>query len=163
MSLKKCTGIFIFCLSWNQLTALCPASTCTLSASGSNFGSYTPLTGSLATTSSTIIASCQSALPISSCSLTLSLSKGNGNYSKRSMRSAGNALDYNLYTSSNYSIIFGDGTDNSQAQTKSCTSLQNKPPYSCSMNFVVYGKIPPFLSGTKTGNYLDNITATASY
>lgn len=156
--------LFLLCLcNTPSLWALCAGSTCTLSSTSSNFGSYAPLTGIQAITTNTIVASCQSALPISSCSLTLSLSKGSGNYSKRKMGTGGDTLEYNLYTSSSYTTIFGDGTGGSQSQTKSCTSIQNKPPYNCTMSFVVYGKIPGGLSSTKTGNYIDNITATANY
>lgn len=78
----------------------------------------------------------------------VALSSGQSNsYISRQMKSGGNALNYNLYTSAARNIIWGDGTGGSSTMsvTKNSTSTLS-----------VFGQVPSGQDAA-TGTYTDNI------
>src|SRR5580700_8817319 len=81
-------------------------SVCTVSANTLSFGTYNPLSGSPLTATTTVSATCTESTPY-----TLALNAGNtGNFTNRLLVSGGNTLNYNLYTSSSHTTVWGDGT-----------------------------------------------------
>lgn len=84
----------------------------------------------------------------------VTLSTGHSqSYASRTMRSVGNHLDYNLYTSAGRSAVWGDGTGGSQV----VTATKNRPA-----TFSVFGQIP-FGQDVEVGTYTDNITAIVNF
>ncbi len=88
----------------------------------------------------------------------VALSAGNGlsGFSPRQMVSGGNYLNYNIYTTSGFGTVWGDGTGSTQVQTfTSILALGT-------ITFTTFGKIP-------TGQYVpaatynDTITVTVTY
>lgn len=84
----------------------------------------------------------------------VSLSRGQSNsYAFRVMKSGGNSLNYNLYTSTQRTRVWGDGTGGSRTMTverNSTTTLS------------IFGEIPAGQDAA-TGIYLDNIAATVDF
>jgi len=87
-------------------------------------------------------------------SFVVTLSTGQSNtYSSRVMRSGGNSLNYNLYTSAVRTVVWGDGTGGSSVMTaakQSTTTLS------------VFGQIPAGQDAT-VGTYTDNIIVIVSF
>lgn len=67
----------------------------------------------------------------------VSLSPGSGSYANRTLRLGGSILNYNLYTSSNFSTVWGDGSSGTGTLSRFVWFL-NSP-----QNFPVYGRIMP--------------------
>jgi spore coat protein U-like protein len=141
-------------LSINLLRAAgAVAADCTVSPSGVNFGSFSPL--NLATVDSTgsITVNCTDV-----GSYSISLSPGSGTFTQRTMVSGGHTLFYNLYLDAAYQQIWGDGNSGS-----SMVTLTN--PINGQDNVhTVYGRIPLSVQrAAHVGGYNDIITVTVSY
>ena len=84
----------------------------------------------------------------------ITLSTGQSNtYSSRVMKSGGNSLNYNLYTSAARTVIWGDGTGGSNVMTAakhSTTSLS------------IFGEIPAGQDAA-VGTYTDSIITTVNF
>jgi spore coat protein U-like protein len=146
--------IFLFCLFFSTYTFAIP---CSLTSSGSiNFTNYNPLGSSPNNGNTTLTVSCSSSTP----AFTLTLSKGNSNnYAQRCLLLNGVCLNYNLYTSSAYNTIWGDGSSGTNfiSGTKNCPS--NNPCV-----YTVFGQVPAPQPLVPAGNnYSDSITATLTY
>lgn len=84
----------------------------------------------------------------------VSLSTGQSNsYASRVMTSGGNSLNYNLYTSSGRTIVWGNGTGGSNTRTVSRNTTTT---------LSIFGKIPAE-QDVAVGGYLDSITATVQF
>jgi spore coat protein U-like protein len=119
------------------------------------FGSYNPLAAAAKTATTTISVVCTYSTP-----LTVSLSAGTttgGSIGQRLMVRSGaaNTLRYNLYTSSAYSTVWGNGTTGS-------TVHGTGAGMNTSVAFTVYGQIPAN-QNVPVGTYNDTITVTIEY
>jgi spore coat protein U-like protein len=132
--------------------------TCSVAATGISFGTYNPADTGALTGSGTVTVTCT--LIGLSYSWNLYLSTGNsGSFSTRKMTSAGKSLGYNIYTSSGYGTVWGDGTAGTGIQTGGPVLLSVGTltvPYS------MYGQITP-LQDLPSGTYTDTITVTLNY
>jgi len=129
------------------------AASCTVSSSGVNFGSFSPLTDTSVDSTGSITVNCTE---VSSYSITLST--GSGTYSQRRMVAGGYYLYYNLYRDAAFQQIWGDGNSGSY------TVSLNDPVNSQNNLHPIYGRIP--LSSQRAahvGTYSDTITVTVSY
>jgi len=84
----------------------------------------------------------------------VTLSTGQSNsFVSRVMKSGGNSLNYNLYTSAARTVVWGDGTGSSNVMTaaKSITTTLS-----------VFGEIPAGQDAS-VGTYTDNITAIVNF
>ena len=87
-------------------------------------------------------------------SFIVSLSSGQSNsFVSRIMRSGGNALNYNLYTSAARIVVWGDGTGGSGTMSVSKNSTTT---------LSVYGQIPAG-QNVAVGVYSDNITTIINF
>ena len=123
------------------------ANKCTLTVTNVAFGSYDVFVKTNTTSTASVQVSCNQSL-----SYTVSMSAGSGTLTSRVMKSGSNQLDYNLYTNSTHTTIWGDGT--SGTVTVSATSL--------GATYTVYGLIPA-LQNVPVGSYSDTITVTVTY
>jgi spore coat protein U-like protein len=91
-------------------------------------------------------------------SFTIALSAGNGGsgFAPRAMQSGANRLGYNIYTTSGYGTVWGDGNDGTVTQT------YFSPLSLGTISFTAYGAVPTgqFVA---TGSYSDTITVTVTY
>lgn len=124
---------------------------CSISASGVAFGSYSPFSGSPVDSSGTVQVQCLLALGFE-----VTLSTGQGSFAVREMKSGGSALQYNLYTSSARSNIWGDGTSGTATRNGSLGIFLSP------VTFTIYGRIPAGQNPV-VGSYSDTITATVIF
>lgn len=122
-----------------------------LTADNISFGSYNPLSGSNTDATGNIQITCTN-----NTSYSVALSAGgSGSYSTRQLSDGGsNTLNYNLYTSSAYTSVWGDGTASSNTVDQTGSGSQD--------TMTVYGRIT---SGQSVANasYSDTINVTVTY
>ncbi len=139
-------------------------STCSANTSGLAFGAYTPGGGNV-TGQATINVICTK-----STGFTVKLNAGTtsgGSFAQRLMALSGattNTLQYNLYTTTALSTVFGDGTNSTGTATGTGAGLATPQVVN------VYGQIPDNATNqsavpTSTTNptYNDTITVTVTY
>jgi spore coat protein U-like protein len=137
--------------------ALGAQSSCTVTTTPVNFGSYDVFSNSALDTVGQVSVNCSGGAS-TSYSVVIQLNKGlNGSIPQRKMqRSSGNdTLSYNLYTNAGRSIIWGDGTGGSSTQT---LNMNGGPASTLS----IYGRVPP-LQDVSIGNYTDSVTVTINF
>ena len=135
--------------------------TCTVSASGIAFGNYNPLssTGDSAVGSWSVTCN---AIGSGSATVagTLSLSTGSsGTYAARTMKSGTHALQYNIYVTPSYNLVFGDGTAGTFAPSDSGTVTAGQV---YQITGSMYGFLPPS-QDVPAGSYMDSIIVTVTY
>jgi spore coat protein U-like protein len=153
----------VFCLAlgcaWQARAAV--VFSCTVSATGVNFGAYNPLNATADAATGTWSVVC-TATGSGSATVTgtLSLSTGgSGTYSSRRMRSGVNALNYNIYLTPSYTQIFGDGSAGTFAPSQSGTVVAGQV---YEVNGSMYGLLPAG-QDVAPGAYSDTIVVTVVY
>jgi spore coat protein U-like protein len=148
--------LLILCLilsASDEAQAVCVPSL-SVSATTLDFGVYDPgATSSTKSTGKVTVQCLVGVLP----SFSVALSTGNsGSYATRQMANGTDRLDYNLYTDSNHTMVWGDGTGTtSTASFSGLISL-------LSTSFVVYGRMPR-AQYPAPGTFTDTITVTVTY
>lgn len=133
------------------------AFTCTVSATGVNFGVYNPLSGTPDDATGTVTMTCNLLVGLFN-SWTVALSTGNGSYSPRRLKNGANSLNYNLYTSAAHSSVWGDGSGST-----TLVSDQALLVIGANINtYTVYGRIPAGQDAA-AGSYTDTIVVTVNY
>jgi spore coat protein U-like protein len=132
------------------------ASAVTVSATALNFGNYTPASASYA--SATVRVECGllgiDLLP--GFTLSLTAQNGGGNPAARTMERSGVPLAYNVYTTSGYGAVWGDGSNGSVTQSYGALlSLGG-------ITYTAWGRLPAG-QYVAAGAYSDWITVTVSY
>jgi spore coat protein U-like protein len=120
---------------------------CSVSTVGLNFGNYDVFSTLDDDITGTIDVSCQA-----STSYSISLSSGSGTYSARTLLSAGNLLNYNLYIDPTRLTIWGDGSAATGTVSGSGTTG----------SYTVYGRIPARQNAV-VGIYADIVTVTVAF
>jgi spore coat protein U-like protein len=135
---------------------------CTVSAGGIAFGVYNPLNTTANASTGSLRVTCNgSGTGSTNVTVNVSLSTGlSGNYTARKMFSGGNALNYNIYWSTAYSQIMGDGSGGSFAGSAGPFTV-----FAGGSNYAtgtMYGLIPA-AQDAAPGSYADVITVTVIY
>lgn len=140
------------------------AASCGVSASPVAFGNYTSPGGSQLDSTGTISVTCTPSLILLACSTsyTIALSSGSGSYSQRRMASGGNLLNYNLYTDSTRSTVWGDGNSAAAVPGTISTSILSLVCLPGTRNTTVYGRVPGS-QNVGTGIYADTIVVTVTF
>lgn len=138
------------------------AVSCSVSATGPAFGIYSPLSSSAAVANGTLTVSCtlSGALSATVAPYVYLSSGGSGSYAPRRMYSGTNSLGYNLYWSTAYSQIWGDGTGGTYPGSASISLSLLQPTNSASGT--MYGQIPAG-QDVAPGTYTDSIVVTVNY
>jgi len=123
------------------------AANCTLQVQGVAFGSYDTLSTQNTDSAGSVSVSCDSP-----DTFTIALSSGHGTMLSRQMQSGAYSLNYNLYTDSLRSIIWGDGTGSTTLVSTTASSA----------TYAVYGRIPA-AQNLPAGSYNDSITVTLTF
>jgi spore coat protein U-like protein len=138
--------------------------TCSVSATNLAFGNYTPGGGGLASTSTV------SVLCTNGTAFTAALNGGSttgGTVAQRLMAESGGSgtLQYNLYTTVAHTIVWGDGTGTSVAETGTGAGMA----VADAQSLTVFGQLPDNatnqaapVTGATTA-YSDTITVTVTY
>ena len=138
------------------------AVSCTASATGPAFGTYSPLSVSPLAANANVTVNCTLLSGgATTVNATLSLSAGaSGSFATRTMLSGATRLNYNLYQSAAYAQVWGDGTGGSFT---GMASLRLTPANRTqAVTKVAYGRIPA-LQDIGAGAYLDTIVVTVAY
>lgn len=127
---------------------------CVMSAAALNLGTFDG-TNNLSA-NSTIAVRCTSGT-----AFTVDLSTGAGTYANRTMSNGTDTLAYNLYTTSGYTTVWGDGTSTTGRGSGTGAGMAAANV----QNLTVYGRL---LASANTGpvgagTYTDTITATITY
>ncbi len=134
---------------------------CTVSTTAVSFGIYDPFSGSPVVSTGGVTVSC-SLLGVVSLlvAYNIALSTGaSGNYATRTMRAPPQgSMNYNLFTTSGYATIWGDGSSGTQMVPDGYllglgTTVRTYP---------IYGRIAPGQI-VAPGNYSDAIIVTVTY
>lgn len=133
-------------------------STCSATAATLAFGAYTPGAGAL-TANTNVVVRCTKGTTFT---VSLNGGSGGGTVAQRLMLSgASNHLQYNLYTASNLTTLFGDGTlgTSTVGGTGAGTAAAN------AVNVPVFGQVPDNATNQTSisGAYADTIAVTVSY
>jgi spore coat protein U-like protein len=144
-------------------SALCIC-TCTVSATGISFGAYNPFASSDVDAAGSVTFSCSGALSVGDVNYTIALSPGHsGNVLARMMDNTGDTsfhLNYNMYTASPPSTVWGDGSGGTIVSGKLTVPLLGTD----SDTYTVYGRIPGGTQPTAhVGSYSDTITVTVTF
>lgn len=135
------------------------AKNCLVSGGDIGFGTYTPTTGAL-TGSSTVGVRCTAGT-----GFTVALSAGQeASYAPRKLKDAGNnKLEYNLYTDSAYTTVWGNASGATITQSGTGAGMGAGQ----AQNLTVYAQLPDNaanqLAPASAGNYTDNIIVTVTY
>jgi len=142
-----------------------------VSATGVAFGAYNRLSMASADSTGTVTAQCTGGgglLSAENVSYTIQLNAGSsGSFSPRMMASGANLLNYNLYTTSARTTIWGNGSGGTStiggaftlgtcALFVLCSNETESRPHT------VYGRIPAG-QNVPAGSYSDTITVTVTY
>lgn len=135
------------------------------------FGAYRPLTfgseaaSQLVDSNTTFTIGCNQVLapltcllPLFTSSYTLTISAGSsGSALARRMTGSngGPALNYNLYTTSGHTVVWGDGTTGSSVPS-SITGCGTR-------NHTIYGRIPAGQNTVKPGSFSDALVLTVTF
>ena len=136
---------------------------CTISATPVAFGTYTPLQPGALIGAGTMTAICT--VNSHRNTLTVDLSAGvSGSFTTRTMTTTvgttAYSLNYNLYQDAANTLIWGDGTGGSQADTVTITRHGNNN--TITTNLTVYGAVAP-AQDPAPGIYPDGITVTVNF
>ena len=137
------------------------AQTCSVSASATAFGSYSPLSASNNDANGSVTLTCSANALAALVSYTASLSSGGASsFSPRKMSSSGHLLQYQLYTSVARSTVWGDGTGGTSTVAG---TLLTSALLTTNVTLTVYGRIPGSQSTVAAGSCSDTITVTVAY
>jgi len=135
---------------------------CTVSASSLAFGIYNPLNTVATTSTGSLLITC-TGTGTGSVSVTtaVTFSTGlSGTYASRKMFSGGNALNYNIYWSTQYAQIMGDGSGGSFGGTAGPFTVFAGG--SVPVTGTMYGRIPA-QQDVAPGGYVDTVLVTVTY
>lgn len=123
------------------------AASCTVAAQSVSFGRYDPFEQADLDGAGNVHIDCDTVVNVS-----ISLSQGGGDYSGRLMTSGPHQLAYNLFTSAQRIVVWGDGSGGSEAVSDSIQTA----------DFAIYGAIPA-RQNIPAGSYTDVIYVTVTY
>ncbi len=135
------------------------ATLCTTLALPLSFGSYDPFSVVPVDSTGQVSVSCTGGLVSVQVNYTIRLSAGSsGSFATRYMVQGANHLNYNLYTNSSRSIVWGDGTGG----TSTVTDGYLVGLLTVTRDYPVYGRLPA-QQNVMPGLYTDTIVVTVDY
>lgn len=159
ISMFAATGIAASAMASNittnmAVTANVSDSCSTVTANTISFGAYNPLSKAAVDKNGNIGVTCTNGTPF-----TVDLNAGSGknaSYAERKLTGPkGAVINYNLYSDSSHSTVWGDG--------KGKSGVVNGTGTGSVVNETVYGQIPAGQSGAVAGDYTDTVTVAVNY
>ena len=149
--------LFFFFGVFNVEMAL-SQSQCTIGVTPVSFGNYETFSSIPTDATGTITVNC--GFRVVRATVTLGVSSTSGTFNPRRMkRSTGSdLLDYNIYTDTARTVIFGDGTGGT---SNVLFRRPTGPPRDWSETVTTYARIPPG-QNVSVGAYSDTLTATVT-
>lgn len=146
-----------------QASALCSLMcSCSASTTPVSFGVYNPLSASPLDSAGNVRVSCGG---VAGLLVPYQIALGQGvnssNFSPRKMASGANRLQYDLYTDSAHTSIWGNGiNEGTQTVPGSITIVLLGPTY---QDHTIYGRIPGSQTTLRAGSYNDVVIVTVTY
>jgi spore coat protein U-like protein len=128
-------------------------SSCNVSATTLNFGTYDPTSATAINGTSTLSVFCTAGTPYTAA---LNVGSGGGSFVTRTIANGGNLLNYNLFRDAARSQVWGDGSGSTFTVSGTGSGLLT------ANNLTVYGEIPIAQDGPP-GTYTSTITVTVAY
>lgn len=142
-------------------SALCALCSCSVNTTPVAFGTYDPQSASPRDSDGSVLFTCGGVVGgVVTYDVALGMGLNSTAFSPRKMSSGVNLLNYDIYTSSTRSSIWGDGTAGSQKVSGSITVLLVGGSM---QELVVYGRIPGSQTAVRTGIYNDSVLVTVTY
>ena len=132
--------------------------TCSVTATGVSFPAYASPGSTNSDGTGDIAVTCNADLVAGVSSYTIAISTGSGAFTNRKLISGANFLNYNLYTDSARSIVWGDGTGSTQMVSDSYLILLTPS----TRHYTPYGRVPGS-QNKPAGTYTDTVTVTVTY
>ncbi len=126
---------------------------CDVQATNHAFGTYSPASGTPLDGSSTVSVYCTVGTPYT---LSLNVGTGGGTFASRKMTSGSNELLYNLYTASNRTTVWGDGSGSTNTISGNGTGLLTAATHT------VYGRVTT-AQDVAPGSYTSTVTVTVTF
>jgi spore coat protein U-like protein len=128
-------------------------SSCNVTATTLNFGTYDPTSATALAGSSTVSVFCTSGTPYTAA---LNVGSGGGSFTTRTIASGSNTLNYNLFRDAAYTQVWGDGSGSTFTVAGTGSGLLTAG------NLTVYGQIP-IAQDKPAGSYSSTVTVTVTY
>ena len=128
-------------------------SSCNVSATTLNFGTYDPTSATALSGTSTLSVFCTAGTPYAA---SLNVGSGGGSFVTRTIANGGNLLNYNLFRDVAHSQVWGDGSGSTFTVSGTGSGLLT------ANNLTVYGEIP-VAQDKPPGTYTSTITVTVAY
>lgn len=154
-SIAAAVAILMPSIAWS-------VNTCTVTAAPHVFNPFDTLNPATGTSPITVTCT-HTTRPAVTFSYTIALSTGPGSYAARQLTGTGDTLLYNLYTTSTYGVVWGDGTGATGTVSRSFTVPRGRNATG-SRTETVYGRIGG-PQNVRPGAYstASNITVTVTY
>lgn len=166
MKSQRILKLWIFALGATCIAPAMASVTCSNTATSVVFGTYNQLNAAPTDSTGQITVACTLVPKAEAANIgyTISLSTGlSGTMTSRTMLSGPNFLVYNLYTTSGYAQIWGNGLNGSAVVTGSMKLGRSAgSSYTDTRIHTVYGRIPP-MQDVLPGAYADAIVVTVTY
>lgn len=157
MILRAWLAAIVVGLAISSPAAACTLCSCTASTSGISFGSYDPGASSPNDISGTVTLNCTGVVSLMG-TIDIAASPGtSGNAAARQMAQGADRLNYNLYTDSSRTSIWGTGAGGTSTMTATLNGL-----LVFSQSVTVYGRLPAH-QWARTGAYADSVIVTITY
>jgi spore coat protein U-like protein len=134
------------------------AATCNFTSAGNvAFGSYNPLSANPPLDSTGSFSIQCNYNPSRNVTISIGTSLYSGGFNPRKMKNSGSAdlLNYNLYTTSARTVIWGDGTQGTSTVSQVCLRNVVYP-------FTIYGRVPAS-QDVGVGTYSDQVVITITF
>lgn len=135
--------------------ALCILCVCTVSTPPMAFGTYDQTAATAKDANITMTINCSGVASLFTADIALSTG-GSGSATARRLTSGSNLLYYNIYSDSNHSIVWGDGTGGAPIVQVPIGGLLG-----ATATATAYGRIPA-LQNVAVGSYTDTVTITVT-
>jgi spore coat protein U-like protein len=129
------------------------SSSCNVSATTLNFGTYDPTSATALNGTSTVSIFCTSGTPYAAA---LNVGSGGGSFTARTVANGGNTLNYNLFRDAARSQVWGDASGSTFTVSGTGSGLLT------ANNLTVYGEIAT-AQDKPPGTYTSTVTVTVSY
>ncbi len=152
-------GALLGCSAAHALCTL--VCSCTVSTSPVAFGAHNLLLAANRDSTGNVRVSCGGVAGLS-IPLTVAIGAGtSGSSAARQMASGPRRLNYNVYTTSGYTTVWGDGSG--ATATVGASILLNLLGTSPPIDLTVYGRIPGGQTSVAPGSYADTLVVTLTY
>jgi spore coat protein U domain-containing protein, fimbrial subunit CupE1/2/3/6 len=155
MKITQCLLLLVVCAVFSLRASA--TAVCSVSSTGTAFGSYDTVSATTKDTVGTISVTCSGSVG-DAVNYSIALSPGDGALASRTMEATSTNLNYNLFIDGAHTVIWGDGTSGTATVSDNYTLTAA----SITRQYFVYGEIPG-QNGPTAATYMDTLVITVTY